>query len=283
MGATWQLFRYLLLLVPLPAGIVLLKWFWWVSQVDRKVLLMGTWQSVSVEILDCIQTVLEVIMVCPEIMASVLWIAEGELFQIHHIHLGGNIMLPMMSHNSDILSLHWSLVASIVLGWMGQGSRTGNRLETVAVKAAHHTLVVNETDMWVAWMLYVCKVYFGHYNVTLPKCHQGLVAGQTDHQLESEWLSPGEISLLTPYANQIVVNKYEMNWWYRIQQSIVANIVGSSYLWRNEALLYKAICLELWWSTVSLSHKIRLRNRDYSHAHPICLWYMLQLVYKAVE
>jgi hypothetical protein len=46
---------------------------------------------------------------------------------------------------------------------MGHGSRTGERLEMVAAKAGNYTPVVEEIDLWVARIEYLCLVYFQHY------------------------------------------------------------------------------------------------------------------------
>ena len=70
----------------------------------------------------------------------------------------------------------------------------------VAAKAGNYTLVVvvvvvvvDEIDLRVARIEYLCSVYFQHYNLMLRHCHPGIVVSETAHLLEPDWLSSAEI------------------------------------------------------------------------------------------
>ena len=99
---------------------------------------------------------LEALEVRLEMMAPVLCIAEGGTFEVHHILLGGSRILATMAHNLDIVGLQQSLGASLVSCWMGQGGRTGERLEMVAVKVGNYTLVVDDIDLGAAQIECLC-------------------------------------------------------------------------------------------------------------------------------
>jgi len=66
---------------------------------------------------------------------------------------------------------------------IGQGGRTGERVEMVATKAGNYTPVVDEFDLWVALIECLCLVYFQHYYLVLPHCHLGIDVSLTTHQL----------------------------------------------------------------------------------------------------
>jgi hypothetical protein len=103
---------------------------------------------------------------------------------------------------------------------MEPGGRTGERLEMVAAKAGNYTLVevvvvvvvvavvvvvvmvvVDEINLQVAPIEYLCLVYFHHYYLMLPHCHLGVVVSQTPHWLKPYWLSLAEIHSSTSYVN----------------------------------------------------------------------------------
>jgi len=152
---------------------------------------------------ECFPLVLEALQVRLEIMAPVLWIAERGPFEVHHNHLGWSRILATMAHSSDILGLHHqSLVASIVSCWMGQGVRTGERLEMVAAKTGNCTPVVDETDLGVVQIECLCSVYFQHYYLMLPHFNMGVIMNQTARPLEQYWLSLVKICSWTSYVNK---------------------------------------------------------------------------------
>ena len=94
---------------------------------------------------------------------------------------------------------------------MGQGGRTGERLEMVAAKAGNYTPGEDEFDLWVAQIECLCSVYFQHYYMMLPHCHLGVVVSQTAHRVEPYWLSSAEIRSSTSYVNKkTLVNKLSM-------------------------------------------------------------------------
>jgi len=88
---------------------------------------------------------------------------------------------------------------------MGQGGKTGKRLEMVAAKAGNYTLVEDEFESGVALIECLCSVYFQHYCLTLPHCPLGVVMSQTAHSIEPYWLSSVEICSSTSYVNK--------RWW----------------------------------------------------------------------
>jgi hypothetical protein len=85
---------------------------------------------------------------------------------------------------------------------MGQGGKTGERLEMEAAKAGNYTPVVEEIDSWVARIECLCSVYFQHGYLMLPHCHLGVVVSQTGHPVEPYWLSSVEIHSSTSYVNK---------------------------------------------------------------------------------
>jgi len=85
---------------------------------------------------------------------------------------------------------------------MGQGGKTGERLEMEAAKAGNYTPVVEEIDSWVAQIECLCSVYFQHGYLMLPHCHLGAVVSQTGHLVEPYWLSSVEIHSSTSYVNK---------------------------------------------------------------------------------
>jgi len=189
--------------------------------------------------LDGLQPVLEALEVSLEMTAPAWWIAEGGTFEVHHSQLGGSRILAMMAHNSDILGLHLqSLVASLVSCWVGQGGKTGEHLEMVAAKVGNYTPVEDEFDSGVAWIECLYTVYPQYYCQMLPHCLLSVVMSQTAHPMEPYWLSSVEIHSSTSYVNKRWwLTNYQFNWWFRMKQSIVENIEGSSDLRRNEGLL----------------------------------------------
>jgi len=141
-----------------------------------------------------------------EMTASVLRIAEGGTFEVHHNLLGRNHIVATMARNSDMLGLLLSLVVSLVSCSMGHGGRTGDRLEMVPAKAGNYTLVVvDEIDLRVARIECLCSVYFPYYHLMLPHCPLGVFVSQTAHPLEPYWLSSVEIRLSSSYVN--------ITWW----------------------------------------------------------------------
>jgi len=188
-----QFLKHLSCAVPHAAEIVSLGRKWRVSHVHREVVLVQERQKMSAEWLDCFHAVLEALQVPLVMSAHVPWIAEWGIFQVHHNLLGGNHMLAMMAHNSDILGLHQSSVVSLVSCWMGQGGRTGERLEMIAAKAGNNTPLVDEMVSWVTWIQCLCSAYFLHYYLMLPHCHLGIVVSETAHLLKPYWMSSAEI------------------------------------------------------------------------------------------
>jgi len=85
---------------------------------------------------------------------------------------------------------------------MGDGGRTGERLEMEVAKAGNYTLVVEVIDLWVARIECLCSVYFQHGNLMLPHCHLGIVVSQTGHPVQPYWLSSVEIHSSTSYGNK---------------------------------------------------------------------------------
>jgi hypothetical protein len=85
---------------------------------------------------------------------------------------------------------------------MGQGGKTGERLEMEAAKAGNYTPVEVEFDSAVARIECLCSVYFLHDYLTLPHCLLGVVVSQTAHWLEPYWLSSAEIHSSTSYVNK---------------------------------------------------------------------------------
>jgi len=75
---------------------------------------------------------------------------------------------------------------------MGQGGRTGEHLEMVAVKAGNYTPVVDEIDSGVAQIECLCFVYFQHYYLMFPHCPLGVVVIETGHPVEPYWLASVE-------------------------------------------------------------------------------------------
>jgi hypothetical protein len=65
---------------------------------------------------------------------------------------------------------------------MGNGGRTGERLEMEGAKAGNYTPEVEETDSWVARIDCLRSVYFPH--LMLPHCRLGVVVSQTGHLVE---------------------------------------------------------------------------------------------------
>jgi len=84
---------------------------------------------------------------------------------------------------------------------MGQGGETGERREMVAAKAVNYSPGEDEFDLWVARIECLRSVYFQHYHMMLPHCHQGGVVSQTAHRVEPYWLSSAEIGSSTLYVN----------------------------------------------------------------------------------
>ena len=84
---------------------------------------------------------------------------------------------------------------------MGEGGRTGERLDMEAAKVGNYTLVVEEIESWVARIECLCSVYFQHYHLMLPHCHLSVVLRQTGHPVEPYWLSSVEIRSSTSYVN----------------------------------------------------------------------------------
>jgi len=205
MGANEQSWQHLSSAVLQPAEIISLGGEWGLYQVCREVVLEQWKQKRSAEWLDWFEAVLQALEVRLEIMAHVLWIAEGGTFEVHHIVLGGNRILATVAHNSDFLGLHQSLVVHLVSCWMEPGGRTGERLEMVAAKAGNYTLVMvvvlDEIDSLVARIDCHCLVYFHHHYMMLPHCHLGVVMSQTTHLVEPSWLSSVEIHSSTSYVN----------------------------------------------------------------------------------
>jgi hypothetical protein len=85
---------------------------------------------------------------------------------------------------------------------MGQGGKTGERLEMEAAKAGNYTPVEVEFDSAVARIECLCSVYFRHYCQMLPHCLLGVVVSQTGHPVEPYWLSSVEIRSSTSYVNK---------------------------------------------------------------------------------
>jgi len=160
------------------------------------------------EWLYCFEAVLEALEVHLGMTAHVLWIVEGGTFEVHHNLLGGNHMLAMMAHNSDILGLQQCMVVSLVSCWMGYGGRTGERLEMVVASTGNYTPVRDKFDLWDAWIECLCSMCFQHYSLLLPHSQLGVVVSQTAHPLEPYSLSLAEIRSSTLYENkQMIVMK----------------------------------------------------------------------------
>jgi hypothetical protein len=85
---------------------------------------------------------------------------------------------------------------------MGQGGKTGERLEMEAAKAGNYTPVEVEFDSAVARIECLCSVYFRHYCQMLPHCLLGVVVSQRGHPVEPYWLSSVEIRSSTSYVNK---------------------------------------------------------------------------------
>jgi hypothetical protein len=66
---------------------------------------------------------------------------------------------------------------------MGQGEKTGERLEMVAPKAGNNTPVEDEFDLVVAQIECLCSVYFPNYCQMIPHCLLGVVVSQTAHPM----------------------------------------------------------------------------------------------------
>ena len=159
----------------------------------------------SAEWVHCFEMVLEALKVRLEVMSPVLWIPKGESFVVYHNLLGGCLILATMAHNSENLGLHQSLVPILLLGWIGQGGRTGQRLEMVVAKAGNYTLVVDNSDSFVAQIECLCSLYCQYYCVMLTNCPLGIIVSETAHLLEPYWLSLVQICSLRSYVNK---------WWW---------------------------------------------------------------------
>jgi len=87
---------------------------------------------------------------------------------------------------------------------MQPGGRTGKHLEMVTAKVGNYTLLlaVDEIDLRVARIAYLCSVDFQHYYLMLPHCHLGIVVRQTAHWLKPYWLSSVEIHSSTSSVNK---------------------------------------------------------------------------------
>jgi hypothetical protein len=94
---------------------------------------------------------------------------------------------------------------------MGQGGRTGERLEMVPAKAGNYILVVvvvvvvvvvDEIDSQVVRIECLCLVYFQHYYLMLPHCPLGIVVSPAANPLEPYWLSSGGIRSSTCDVNK---------------------------------------------------------------------------------
>jgi len=194
----------------------------------------------SAEWLECFQPVLEALVVCLAMTASIMWIAEGGTLQVHHDPLRGCRIFVMMPHNLDTHGLHHpSLVPSSVSCWMRQDGRTTERLEMVATKLGNTTPVVDEIDSEVPWIECLCLVYFEHYYLMLPHCHLAVVVIQTAHSLKPYWVSSAEIHSLTSYVNKkLWYTNFQFNGWYWVKLSMVENIKGSSDVRWNGDILY---------------------------------------------
>jgi hypothetical protein len=86
---------------------------------------------------------------------------------------------------------------------MEPAGRTAERLEMVAAKAGNYTLVVvDEIDLQVVQIDFLCSVYFQCYYLMLSHCYLGVVVSQTAHLLQPYWLSLPENSSSSSYVNE---------------------------------------------------------------------------------
>jgi hypothetical protein len=85
---------------------------------------------------------------------------------------------------------------------MGQGGKTGERLEMKAAKVGNYTPVEVEFDLAVARIECLCSVYFQHCFQMLPHYLLGVVVSQTGYLVEPYWLSSVEIRSSTLYVNK---------------------------------------------------------------------------------
>jgi hypothetical protein len=85
---------------------------------------------------------------------------------------------------------------------MGQGGKSGKRLEMVAAKVGNYTPVDDEFDLAVARIECLCLVYFQHYCQMLPHWLLGNVVSQTGHPVEPYWSASVEIHVSTSDVNK---------------------------------------------------------------------------------
>jgi len=126
---------------------------------------------------------------------------EAGTFEVDHNLLGGYCMHTTMAHNWNMFGFHQSLDGSLVSCAMGRGGRAGECPEMVAAMKGRYTPLVDQIDFWLAQIDCLRAVYSQHHYLILLHCFLGVVASQTAHLLEPDWLPSAEIRSLTSYVN----------------------------------------------------------------------------------
>jgi len=223
---------------------------------------------------------MEALLVCREMTAFVLEFAVGGSFETQQNPLYGGHILAMVAHNLNILALHWWLIANCVSCWMESAEKTVERLDTMVVKAGNHTHVAVDIAWVDSQINSLCQWQFVNCFPMILNWLHPVVAWQICHLEEPCLLSLVGIRLSTCSVKKMVVYYYRCKKWYRINQSMVECIAGSSDLLRNEGLRIShsgvTICgvsLHLWSMKPTW-----LRKRNLSHTHPAFLCYMLESI-----
>jgi hypothetical protein len=121
---------------------------------------------------------------------------------------------------------------------METGDKTAERLEMAAVKEGNHTLGADDIDWCVFQIDCLCEWHIVNFYLVILTCRRCVVASQIGHQMEPYSLSSVEILLSTWSVKQtILVNYYRCDMRYRINQTMVGYIAGTSDFWWNEGIL----------------------------------------------
>ena len=242
LGANLQSLQHLFCVVPQPIEIITFEGSWGVSLVHWNVVLVELRWKMLAEWWDSFQAALHACEGHREMMAHVLWIAEGGTFGVLQNNVRGKHFLATMAHNSGILWLHRSLAVCLVSCLIGQSGRTEECLDMVAAKAGNNTSVVDQIDLWAVWVECLCSMYSQHCYLMLPNCHLGIGKSQTAHLLNPYWLSSAEVCSSTSSVQNMVVINYQFSWGFPSMWSTVEITECSSDLRRNDGLLYPSIC-----------------------------------------
>jgi hypothetical protein len=121
---------------------------------------------------------------------------------------------------------------------METGDKTAEHLEMAAVKEDNRALGADDIDWCVSQIDCLCEWHIVNFYLVFLNCRCRVVASQIGHQLEPYSLPSVEILSSTWSVKQkIVVNYYRCEMRYRINQTMVEYIAGTSDLWWNEGPL----------------------------------------------